>query len=63
MFDSEISGPVAHQAPLSLVISRQESWSGSAFPSPGDLLNQRICLLHYRQILYCLSYQGSPHTW
>ena len=28
---------VAHQAPLSMEFSRQEYWSGSPFPSPGDL--------------------------
>ena len=28
---------VAHQAPLSLGFSRQESWSGLPFPTPGDL--------------------------
>ena len=28
---------VAHQAPLSMEFSRQEYWSGQAFPSPGDL--------------------------
>ena len=28
---------VAHQAPLSVVFSRQECWSGWPFPSPGDL--------------------------
>ena len=28
---------VAHQAPLSMWISRQEYWSGLPFPSPGDL--------------------------
>ena len=28
---------VAHQAPLSVGISRQEYWSGLPFPSPGDL--------------------------
>ena len=28
---------VAHQAPLSMGISRQEYWSGLPFPSPGDL--------------------------
>ena len=27
----------AHQAPPSLVFSRQEHWSGLPFPSPGDL--------------------------
>ena len=28
---------VAHQAPLSMEIFRQEYWSGFPFPSPGDL--------------------------
>ena len=28
---------VAHQAPLSVGLSRQEYWSGLPFPSPGDL--------------------------
>ena len=28
---------VAHQAPLSMGFSRQEYWSGLAFPSPWDL--------------------------
>ena len=28
---------VAHQAPLSMGLSRQEYWSGLPFPSPGDL--------------------------
>ena len=27
----------AHQAPLSMGFSRQEYWSGSPFPTPGDL--------------------------
>ena len=30
-------GCVAHQAPLSVEFSRQEYWSGSLCPSPGDL--------------------------
>ena len=32
----------AHQAPLSVGFSRQEHWSGSPFPSPGDLPNPGI---------------------
>ena len=32
----------AHQAPLSMGISRQEYWSGLPFPSPGDLPDPRI---------------------
>ena len=33
---------VARQAPLSMGFSRQEYWSGSPFPSPGDLPDPRI---------------------
>ena len=29
--------PMGHQAPLSMEFSRQEYWSGSPFPSPGQL--------------------------
>ena len=51
----------AHQAPLSMGFSRQEYCSGLPCPSPGDLPDPGIesgspeC----RQILYCLSCQGS----
>ena len=62
MFDSATPGTVAHQAPLSMGFSRQEYWSGYShyllqeiFPTQG--LNQGF--LHYRQILYHLSHQGS----
>ena len=37
--NSAIPRSVAHQAPLSMEFSRQEYWSGSPFPSPGDLPN------------------------
>ena len=51
----------ACQAPLFVGLSRQE-WV--PFPSPGDLPNSGIepspVLLHCRQILYRLSYKGSP---
>ena len=42
--------------------SRQEYWSGLPFPFPGHLTNLglNLDLLHCRQILYHLSYQGSP---
>ena len=33
---------IACQAPLSMVFSRQEFWSGLLFPSPGDLPNPGI---------------------
>ena len=42
--------------------SRQGYWSGLPYPSPGHLPNPGIepCLLHCRQILYRVSYKGSP---
>ena len=47
----------------------QEYWSGQPIPSPADLLQQIFPtqelnrgLLHFRWILYQLSYQGSPKT-
>ena len=33
---------VAHQAPLSMGLFRQEYWSGLPFPSPGDLSDPGI---------------------
>ena len=33
---------VAHQAPPSMGVSRQEYWSGLPFPSPGDLSDPGI---------------------
>ena len=33
---------VAHQAPLSMEIPRQEYWSGLLFPTPGDLSDPGI---------------------
>ena len=33
---------VAHQAPLSMELSRQEHWSGLPFLTPGDLLDPGI---------------------
>ena len=53
---------VAHQAPLSIVFSRQIYQGGLPFPSTGDLPDPGIepGYLHCRQILYQLSYKGSP---
>ena len=53
---------VAHLAPLSMGFSRQEYWHGLPFPPPGNFLTQglNLCVLHCRQILYCLNHQGSP---
>ena len=44
---------IAHQAPLSMVFSRQENWSGLPCPPPGDLTDPGIkpatlCLLHWQ---------------
>ena len=53
---------IACQAPRSIGFPRQEYWSGLPVPSPGDLPYQELSpgLLHCRQILYQLSYEGSP---
>ena len=50
---------VAHQAPLSIVFSRQEYWSELPFPSP----ESKLGLLHGRQIPYHLNHQGSPTSY
>ena len=52
----------AHQALLSMGFSRQGYRNGLPFPSPGIFLTQgsNLGLLHCRQVLYQLSYQGSP---
>ena len=52
---------VAYQAPLSMGFSRQEYLNRLPFPSPGNLPDPGIepGLPHCRQILYCLSHQGS----
>ena len=51
----------AHQAPLSMGFSRQESWSQLPCPPPADLytLGSNTGLPYCRHILSCLSFQGS----
>ena len=53
---------VAYEAPPSVGFSTQEYWSGLPFPSPGDLPDPGIKpgLPHCMQMLYRLSYEGSP---
>ena len=53
---------VAPQDPVSMEFSRQQSWSGLPFPSPGDLPDPGIKprFLHCRQIVYHLTHQWSP---
>ena len=55
----------AHQAPLSMVFSRQEYWSGLRCPPPGDLPNPGIKLASPGSLALQidslpLSHQGSP---
>ena len=54
------SWTVAYLAPPSMGFSRQESWSGLPFPSPGYFPIQGLNpgLLHCRQTLDYRSYQG-----
>ena len=53
---------VAHQAPLSLELARQEYWSGQPCPSPGDLLYPRIKLAspHWQEDSLPFSHLESP---
>ena len=53
---------VACQAPLSTGFARHKYWSGLSFPSPKifPIQESNPALWHCRQILYQLSYQGSP---
>ena len=46
----------------SMKFSRHEYWGGQPFPSLGDLPNPGIEPRSCRQILYQLSYQGSPRN-
>ena len=52
---------VALQAPLSLGLSGKNTGVGFSFLVQGIFLNQELnpCLLHCKQILYCLSHQRS----
>ena len=53
---------VAHQAPLSMRLPKQEHWSGLPFPSPGDLpdsgIEPRLPALQANSLP--LSHLGSP---
>ena len=61
---------VVHQAPLSMGSSRQESWSGLAFPPPGESFQPRhrtctTCISCIgRWILYhCTTWETHPHRY
>ena len=53
---------VAHQAPLSLGLPRQEYWSGWPSSTPGDLPDPGIepALLHWQVYFLPLRHLGSP---
>ena len=53
----------SHQAPLSIELYSQEHWSGLHLLLQEIFLTQESNpgLPHCRQILYCLSHQGSPY--
>ena len=53
---------VVHQTPLSMGFSRQESWSGFPFPSPGDHPDPEIKLvsLALQADGLSLSHRGNP---
>ena len=53
---------IAHQAFLSMGLSRQKYWSELAFPSPGDLSDQgsNPNLWHWQLGSLPLSHRGSP---
>ena len=71
-------GTGAHQAPRSVKFSKQESWSGLLFPTPGDLADPGIkplqCLLLWqveslptappgKHLLQCSSFSSSGMCW
>ena len=66
-FSHSVATPwtVAHQAPLSMGLSRPEYWSELPSPPPGIFPTQESNpgLLHYRQILYLLNHQRSPFSY
>ena len=51
---------VARQAPLSVGFSRQEYWSGSPFPSPGELPDPGIKLTSQYPCLHAKLLQSYP---
>ena len=53
---------IAYHTPPSMGFSRREPWSGLPFPSQRIFLTQGsdLSLPHCKQMLYQLSYQGSP---
>ena len=51
---------VAHKAPLSKELSRQEYWRGLPFPTPGDLPHPRTELMSLSSHLSCWKADSLP---
>ena len=52
----------AHQVPLSMGFSRQNTGVDCHFLLQGITQGSNLGLPHWRQILYCLSHKGSPDS-
>ena len=68
VLDSATPWAVVHRTPLSIGLSRQEYWSGSPCPPPGNLPDTEIqptslCLLHWRAGPLPLAPPGKPHVY
>ena len=63
--DSATPWTVTHQAPLFMVFSRQEYWSGLPFPSPFKGLTTSICSLFWSEFCVYLSFDlfGPYFSW
>ena len=61
MSDPETPWTIAHQAPLSMKLPRQEYWSGLLFPSPGDVPDPGI--KPSSPILQADSLRSKPPEW
>ena len=60
-------GTVAHQAPMSLVSSRQEYWNGLSCPPPRDLTHpgmklRLLCVAHWQAGSLLLAPPGATFT-
>ena len=64
VYDDETLMSIAHQAPLSMALSRQEYWSGLPCPPPEDLpdpgIKTFLCLLHWQTGSLQECHLGSP---
>ena len=54
---------VAHQAPLSMGLPRQEYWSGLSFPPPGDLPDPGIEPVYFESPASAGRFFTTSATW